>query len=508
MPGIFDAVPDLKELVAKDQGIQDARQALGDTLKGALLGVTTDAIGGLVDPINPKSPLSSNSLREVLGQSPQENDSPDTKLSSLLSGLFSAAGLASLAKLGTSAKTLLPALIGAITPRGRRDISLVHNLTGDVLGFLKSERPLSNPSIAVANNPYPFDKSPTLVFNPNSKLLDPAIQKQNQLFNRDAYTSRNKNPILSGTDQRLGGETGQFPDLRFTEGSFTGADQRLAILSSPNFRSFKEFENSSAGVGTLRGFGTRAEDRTLADEATQYATDAILKQAKEAKKEFEAFRKQIGNKIWDTNFQTTPEHTKLIQLLENQNKLYTAVAAAENAPLEALRIAAHGGDRQAGHYLKELKKIGSDYGELKVIGNVPIDARNVNAILLPSQFPLSNEDALKLMQLGKEKGISAGYAPTIASKDLKERAGFFADKMLNDIVTQTKAGVPYQDLWITTPSGLKAASDMPSGVGRLMNSILNNSADLQKRGQEYTRRQVWEDPVILKQLLSELGAPK
>src|SRR5574337_608608 len=507
MPGIFDAVPDLKELVDKDQGIQDARQALTDTLKGALLGATTDAIGGLVDPINPKSPLSSNSLREVLGQSPQENDSPDTKLSSLLSGLFSPAGLASLAKLGTSAKTLLPSLIGAITPRGRRDISLVHNLTGDVLGFLKSDRPLSNPSIAVANNPYPFDKSPTLVFNPNSKLLDPAIQKQNQLFNRDAYTSRNKNPVLSGTDQRLG-ENGRFPDLRFTEGSFMGADQRLAILSSPNFRSFKEFENSSAGAGTLRGFGTRAEDRTLADEAAQYATDGLIAQARKAQKEFEDFKKQLGKKLWEPGFAKTPESEKLGQLLEKQNALWTKVASAQSVPLEALRIAAHGGDRQAGHYLKELKKIGSDYGELKVIGNVPIDSRNVNAILLPSQFPLSNEDALKLMQLGKEKGISAGYAPTIASKDLKERAGFFADKMLNDIKTQAQAGVPYQDLWVTTPSGLKAAPDLGPGIGSLSLRFGKGDPTAVQRTQDYARRQVWEDPVILKQLLSELGAPK
>lgn len=86
-----DAIPNLRNLLANDEGLQQLKANLLDNLKGAVQGLTTDAVGSFVDPINPKSPLSTSSLRELTGQAPQEHDSDASKLGNVLSGVLGAA---------------------------------------------------------------------------------------------------------------------------------------------------------------------------------------------------------------------------------------------------------------------------------------------------------------------------------------------------------------------------------------------------------------------------------
>lgn len=475
----FDAIPNLRQLIANDEGVAQAKQSLLDTLKGAILGNTVDAVAGLVDPINPNSPLGSKSLRETLGIAPQEQDSADVKQASLLSGLLTGgppkAAALSLAAGLAKAKGVLPFLLGAIRPRGRPDLSLVHNMTGtseEIYSFLRSGKPLGNPSIAVAKDPFPFDQTPTLVFNPSSKLLDPKLQPQNQLFNRDAYTSRLKNPILAGSDQRL---AIQRPDLRFTEmGGTPGGDQQLAIALSPDFRSFQQYERSPAGADTLRGFGSSPTDRELAAEAMDYVR---------------------------------ANHEKIVEGILKKNPYAQIPYQDGSATIQHLTDLAGQGDRQAAAYLRDLQRIGSDYGELKVIGNVPIEPRNVNALLLPTQT--SVQDAVAFSNAAKAKGIPVGLPNQLASPALRERTQFFADKALRDLQTQAVNGVPYEDLWLSMPSGqFGGAHSLPPGIGSAALRFERGDPSAADKAQGLLRRMVWNDPVIMKQLLSELGTAK
>lgn len=231
-------------------------------------------------------------------------------------------------------------LAGVIRRGGRPDLNMVHNVSSPelFLDLVKNRGSMSNPSIAIAkNNVFPFEQSPSLVFNPNSPLFDPAQHRGNQLFNRDAYTFRGRTPATVPRDVRLHGA-----DARSTEGlNLNNQAQDFAMYASPNFRSFAEFEKNPAGANTLTKMTPL--DRQLSEDVNRLKREWMSKQ-------------------------NIPDFF-----------------GSEDV-VQALRQAAKEGDREASFILRAAREIPSDYAELKVLGEVPITPRNVSAVILPQNM--------------------------------------------------------------------------------------------------------------------------
>lgn len=255
-------------------------------------------------------------------------------------------------------------LAGVIRRGGRPELNMVHNssMTPEWLARFIAERgSLSSPSVAIAKDTVrPFEKSSTFVFNPASPLFDPAQHRGNQLFNRDAYTFRSKDPRAIPPNVRRG-----FGDMRFSEGYYPDAAQTWAIRSSPQFRSFAEYEGSKSGARTLGKF-------TIADS----------KYADMLNEELAAW--SLGNRG------ITPNKRSPLVLGE-------------------LKIAAKQGDENAQFILKGLRQLPSDYAELKVLGEVPINQRNVSALMLRDFDLAIDPSAIALLRKAAEdRGVRVG----------------------------------------------------------------------------------------------------
>ena len=255
-------------------------------------------------------------------------------------------------------------LAGIIRRGGRPELNMVHNapMTPDELADLISRRSsLSSPSIAIAKDTiYPFEASSTFVFNPASPLFDPAQHRGNQLFNRDAYTFRGKDPrdIDSGVRNK-------FKDMRLTEGYMPDETQTLAIRSSPQFRSFAEYEGSKSGARTLGKFTDR--DKAYADLLSDNLTEWM------------------------------------------QNKYSRSPNKRSSVVLGALRDSARAGDENARFILEEFRKLPSKYAELKVLGEVPVNPRNVSAVVLrDSDLKNYPAEVALLRKAVEDRGVRVG----------------------------------------------------------------------------------------------------
>ena len=232
------------------------------------------------------------------------------------------------------------ALAGAIRRGGDPSLLAVHNMKGDpenIVKLLSERRSISSPSVAISRNVSPYAVAPTLLFNPNSPLLDPAMNPANRLYNRDAYTFRDR---LAPRDLRTGTER---IDARFTEKSATPEKgQGFAIGVSPDFRSFAEYERNPYGKGVLGNFSH--EDMSISNKIAQAASKWRRQHAAEIKSG------QFGDEL------------NLIALLNT---------------------AASQGDETAKNILTKARSLPSNYGELKVAGEIPIGPRDVSAVLFP-----------------------------------------------------------------------------------------------------------------------------
>lgn len=297
------------------------------------------ALGGLLAYIDNLKRVGSRNLRDLV-QSPNEygemaasrfDQNMKERMADPTSALDFVAGPAG-------------GLAGVIRRGGRTDLNMVHNVSSPelFLDLLRGRGSMSNPSVAIAKNEvFPFEQSPSLVLNPNSPLFDPAQHRGNQLFNRDAYTfrARTLDKIPEGVRSYRGDPRKWGADMRGTEGiNLNNPAQDFAMYASPRFRSFAEFEKSPSGAGAL-------SKMTSLDK--QFSQD--LNQIKN-----EWLEKNIGNPHF----------------------------SAESA-VRLLREAAKSGDAEAAYILKAAREIPSDYAELKVLGEVPINKRNVSAVILP-----------------------------------------------------------------------------------------------------------------------------
>ena len=255
-------------------------------------------------------------------------------------------------------------LAGIIRRGGRHDLNMVHNasMTPEWLARFIAERgSLSSPSVAIAKNTiHPFERSSTFVFNPSSPLFDPAQHRGNQLFNRDAYTFRKKEPGAIPPNVRH-----NFGDMRLTEGYYPDDAQVWAIRSSPQFRSFAEYEGSKSGARTLGKF--TEEDSKYADMLNDNLTE------------------------WA------------------QNKYSLSPNKRSPAVLKQLQDSARAGDENAQFILEGFRQLPSDYAELKVLGEVPINPRNVSGLMLRDFDVLYNPDSTRnLRKAAEDRGVRVG----------------------------------------------------------------------------------------------------
>lgn len=458
--------PNLSDLIANDQELQDLKKQLGDFFAGAGRGLTTDTIGAPVDLISTAmkaakipvgdAPVGGSSwLRKVLDQPAEEQGS------SLVGNLLS-----SLVNPETAAKSI-PLLLGAIRPFGAKNLAMVHNMSGG-LNFLRSGKSLGNPSIAIAENPYPFDRSPTLVFNPDSKLFDPANMEQNQLFNRDAYTDRAKT-LLHGWGQefRLKGK-----DLRYTEGFNPSKEQKLAIDASPRFKSFKDYETKKSGAGTL-GQPYYTESSDLYAEVQRYLRDNVDKDTSQA------YRLAYHTPLDYESYKTQ------------------------------LDFLASRGNKAAQGFLKRASELGSDYAELKVIGQVPVDPYNVNALLLP-RGELTKDQILEYMKEGKARGIPTGIPSMLASPELKDKAAEAAQRMLSEFNFYNKhmGGASAADIGDLSFTGFNNSTIPVSSMPGMTRKIIGTTASSPEVTKARFQNNIWESPELLQELLQELSASK
>ena len=398
-------MPNLRDLISKDEEIQELLGKLEGAFKGAARGLTTDTVGAPVDLVGGAlgalglnvgdAPVGGSQwMRKAFGQ-PVE-DTPAELVGNLLSALTSPG------KAATDIASLAPMLAGAIRPGGRYDLGLTHNLRGLLSGA--GEEPLNkaawitsptasitNPSIAVAKHPWPFGGEGALIFNPRSELLDPRMNRNVQLFNRDAYTTRAKNPTEYGYEPsfKMGDQ-----DVRLTEGSNPSWSQKLAILASPKFSSLEAYEKAIGGARALDKGYTPKESESIKE---------LLK---------------ARNMRWLE--QTTQKGEPIPEeLLSRKPSAYGWLAD--------IRKGAAAGDALDKKVLAKLQSLGSDYGELKVMGNIPLDQRNINALILKPDTPLHNigpqQAHIDNIRKGMEaKGIQTGrpldLIPELAKDDI------------------------------------------------------------------------------------------
>lgn len=222
-----------------------------------------------------------------------------------------------------------------IRPGGRPDLNMTHEMKGDtLLSALRSlaDRTLTaldHPSIAIAsNNGMPFGNSSgiSLLMNPTSPLYDPATATRNQLFNRDAFTFRRKNkPDVLPSDVRL------------TEDSEPGTGLLLSLLASPRFKSFQEYEKSSAGAKLL--------GKTEDELAKEYSSNRV--------------RSDFYDVIYDLQLPRDTE-ANMYRMIEQK---------------------ALSGNQKAADFIDKVRHVSSGYGELKLLDGLPLNDNTLSAVM-------------------------------------------------------------------------------------------------------------------------------
>lgn len=250
--------------------------------------------------------------------------------------LRGAADIASLiAKPITALATYTPETEAAIRPRGSYDLNMFHYSSDPYA--VASRRVFTAPSIAISSNrgnPFAGNRGVNLVLNPNYSGFDPAASK-NQLYTRDGYVSRSKSPQRPG----LSGE-----DIRLTEkDSEVGLQQALSILLSPRFSSFEQFEKSPLGADLIRKFG----DGTGFSEKRKAARSSTYK------------------------FQ------------EEHYPNYLTDKPSVQEFLALVREHATKGDTTARRVITRNALMPSDYAELKMVEELPLNADTVSAVFIP-----------------------------------------------------------------------------------------------------------------------------
>jgi hypothetical protein len=166
----------------------------------------------------------------------------------------------------------------------------------------------------------------------------------------------------------------------------------LAVLLSPQFRSFSQFENSAVGYGRLH-------------------------------KGLEPF--DINQRIQDIN--TLLDKSRAAALLSPADSTFMNKTQARELIVE-LREAAGKGDSVARDIIAKSKLLPSEYAEVKMLERLPINKETVSAIFTPSH-PLYPQDLDSLMAAGKKAGIPTGSPKELLPKDKEDLYSALAENI-------------------------------------------------------------------------------
>lgn len=296
----------------------------------------------------------------------------------------------------------VPTTLGAIRKGGDPELFATHSVdTQNLLRRVLPKGELYSPSIAISRgSPHLFGSSKDSAFLfPQLDVLDPA-RTPGQLFNRDAYTARAGTmqgslssaydyPLKDRAAARLQ-EKFSTEDIRLTEGANPGWRKTLAIKESPNFKSFADYERSPHGAGALFD-GPQPDD---AYDIHNAEIDEYLQNLREA---------------WVRELLKTGTYKSRVAALEaTDEKLRPMMAqAAPNRPRDLLFEVPKEARPDTQSLVQALRKMPSEYGELKVHSNVPLNAEKFAGAILHERNP----NAPALARMFSERGI-----PTIVDR--------------------------------------------------------------------------------------------
>ena len=284
---------------------------------------------------------------------------------------------------------------GAIMPGGRPDLLMTHAASspglyvGELLARLGSGKfnSLTHPSIAIAsNNARPFSADDlSLLFKPTSNRFDPEQQIYNQLFNRDVYTYKRYDIPPNSRDYRL--TEGNNPDS-------TG--QLLSILASPRFSSFKQFETSPFGAGVL-GKSREELDKIYLNSDTH--------------NEFYDLVDKFGLDKY-----TTKEY--LFTELDRLGRL---------------------GNKEAAKFVEGVRATPTDYAELKLPADLPLNDSTLSAVLLPYYSFSNNTGTRRALEAAQNKlNVPVGTAADLIPAHMEPVYSDLIDYITQDIATAQK----------------------------------------------------------------------
>ena len=329
-------------------------------------------------------------------------------------------------------------LAGMIRQGGIPNINMFHNVEGGPRSLLEALEQtqrrgigsFDNLSVGIGPNIYGYAEGPTLVMNPRSKEFDPATAARNQLFNRDAYTAR----LSRGSNLA--------DDYRLTEGyTPEEAGQTAAILASPSFRSFKEYEESPYGVAVLSPFDEEAH--RLSEGVTEDYNLWLDKQ------------NMFGN-------------------LDPSSQMSELINAANKGDPEAIRL------------LELYRSMPSEYAELKIPGRTPISRENVSAILIPHFMDKNISPVDFIERLSDVTDVEFGTPYAFATKDMREQLHDLESNTAKEIADIVRSSTSHKDIMENlSPEARKYFSssfsrqlyDDPSGIPELTKEMFRASPE-------------------------------
>lgn len=245
----------------------------------------------------------------------------------------------------------------------------------------------ANPSVGISDrNIFAFDRSPTLIYNPTSHLFDPHYAKANQVYNRDSFSFVGYRPDVS-KPHRLYGH-----DVRGTE---QGQESNPLLDASPRFKSFRHYEKDKAGAATL--------DTKTGKHHNDYYDEA--------------------NKLLASIGEYGGVHSRSV-LSRLKDKAKSVPDTYEG--------------KQAAAILDLLRTAESSYGELKVMGSVPINPSTVSAFILPEKY-LSPVGRDRIKRMMEPTGIRTGTAAELLPQEHKSRYVDLAEQMVEVAKTKNKS---------------------------------------------------------------------
>jgi len=316
-------------------------------------------------------------------------------------------GMAALAATGA-----IPGIgaIGSLIRHGSPNILLSHGSgANSLLELLRGkDKALDAPSMATSKLVNPFGSE--VVMYPRPQKFDPGVNKNSDLFATDAYTYRR------GQEQAgFGGNSIAPPyarqkfrkDPRLTEQANVNSPSKLAtIVASPKFKSFTQYEDELADIGSGRLTSRHIQDADYADFSDELNSVYPRWVEKRMSKMVEnpigsGVGDDFGDDIGDDFGDLADEFISIKDLsLLKPNTIQEQKAIAN-------LLREHGVDESTlmSKFLSEnpqykamANRMPSEYGELKYHGKVPVDRENIAAVRLANMNSQNNEELIKALR--------------------------------------------------------------------------------------------------------------